>query len=212
MVDADEQEAVRLANATNSDPRARRTRRKLVEAFLGLVDDAGPAQPMATPAELSARAGVNRTTFYAHFASTDDLAVEALSELFEIVASSDAAARMSHRSREASRSSLYEVAAFVDARRDVYGHLLTAGQGRFRSALELQFVERNRQTLAAMPHLPSGVDAEVTARWIAAAVLGVLGWWCAGGTGQDGRRPTVDELADTLAALLPEWFLKDSRD
>jgi AcrR family transcriptional regulator len=204
-----EQQELRRNNAANPDPRATRTRARLIKAFLDTAEEPDVEAFQLTPAELASRAGVNRTTFYAHFASTDDLAVEALAELFLVVASDDAAGRREHHALSTSRASLQEVAAFVGSRRSIYRHLLLSGQSRFRSALEEQFTERNRQTLAAMRNRPPHVDVEVTAHWVASAVMGVIAWWLADGVGDGGEPLGVDALAENLVRLLPEWFVDD---
>jgi AcrR family transcriptional regulator len=49
------------------------TREALVRAYVTLLDEAGSA----TPAEVAERAGINRSSFYAHFASVEELAVQA---------------------------------------------------------------------------------------------------------------------------------------
>ncbi len=48
------------------DPRVKRTRQSLVQAFMGLLAEKG-FQPI-TVQDITERAGVNRATFYAHFA------------------------------------------------------------------------------------------------------------------------------------------------
>lgn len=75
---------------------------------------------------LTRAAGVNRTSFYEHFASPDDLAIHALSELLDVVHNTDVALRRDPTASgaEASRHALREIVYFVHARRGSYAHLL----------------------------------------------------------------------------------------
>lgn len=65
----------------SNDPRGEITRRSLVHAYAALLAETGTA----TPGEVSARAGLNRSSFYAHFTSLEDLAAHAFrTELADI--------------------------------------------------------------------------------------------------------------------------------
>src|SRR6202012_1172117 len=72
----------RRAMAHNPDPRAVRTREKLLRAFTTALRESDPAD--MTVSALTRGAGVNRTSFYGHFSSPEDLAIHALSELFDV--------------------------------------------------------------------------------------------------------------------------------
>ena len=78
----------------NKDPRAVRTREKLICAFHEAVLDFDPSK-MSVSA-LARAAGVNRTSFYSHFSSPEDLAIHALSELFDVVGNADIVMRSRH--------------------------------------------------------------------------------------------------------------------
>ena len=60
-----------------SDPRASLTRRRLLQAFLELADT---DQTRISVGDLTARAGLHRSSFYAHFDGVDDLAALAVHE------------------------------------------------------------------------------------------------------------------------------------
>jgi AcrR family transcriptional regulator len=78
---------------------------------------------------LARAAGVNRTSFYEHFASPEDLAIHALSDLLDVVRNADIAMRSQHSvpAAEASRRALHEIVSFVHERRESYVRLLGPG-------------------------------------------------------------------------------------
>ena len=74
--------------ATRQDRRTARTRSALIEAFNHLVLHRRPKKIRVS--DIIAKANVGRSTFYEHYASADDIHMEALSRVFGILA--DAAA------------------------------------------------------------------------------------------------------------------------
>lgn len=189
--------------AGNTDPRARRTRRRLIEAYRSLVAD-GHATSVSV-LELTRRAGVNRTSFYAHFASTEELAAEALTEVFSLVAAIDSAERRSGSQppQEVSRRSLAEVARFMFERRTVYAALMDR-RDTFASEVEDAFAESALRTLRR--GRPTA-DPVITARFIAAGVMGVIGWWL-----RQGPDWTPEQLAEQLARVIPADFTRPPDD
>ncbi|RLV47468.1 TetR/AcrR family transcriptional regulator [Nocardioides mangrovicus] len=183
----------------SADVRASRTRAKLVDAFAGLAELPEPV----TVSALVRRAGVNRTSFYAHFASLDALAVETLTEVFDLVASIDTTGRGCGHDAETSEKSLLEVARFVGARREVYGPLLRSGD--FYQAVEDAFTAQNVRTLSAVRDLPDDVDPFVLARFVAAGALGVVASWL-----REGNDLSAQWVAVQLRRVLPAWFTTDS--
>jgi AcrR family transcriptional regulator len=186
--------------AGNEDPRALRTRRKLVDAYRRILEE-GTAEPVSVIA-LTRRAGVTRSSFYAHFSDTSDLAVAALTDVFEVVASLDSSSRRdaAYTARDVSENSLLEVIRFVHGRRSVYTDLL-AHRSEFVAATEDAFAGSAVRTLRAGGHAHG--DPEVTARFIAAGAMGVISWWLR-------ERPdlTPEQLAHHLTAIIPADFTR----
>jgi len=181
----------------SSDPRALRTRRKLVDAFHAAVADADPAA--MSVASLTRAAGVNRTSFYSHFASPEDLAIHALSDLFDVVADAD----LLMPAEEASRRALEDIVGFVHERRDSYARVLGPGAApRLLMAVTEAFTERTVASLERIGTRPPGADLRVTARFLAGGVLGVIGTWLS----DDQSRWTPDELVEALTHCLPRWL------
>jgi AcrR family transcriptional regulator len=187
---------VRDRVSSSRDVRAERTRAKLIAAFdeLSLT---GESLSVANIVQLS---GVNRTTFYSHYAGVDELAVQALGELFDAVAVLDVTGRGHGHDTETSRQSLREVATFIGERRSSYTTLLE--RNAFLLAVEDAFTERNRQTLARMRTVPPHVDHEVAARFVAAGALGTIAQWLRTGAVEDAA-----VIAARIVDVLPAWFV-----
>ena len=181
----------------SSDPRALRTRQKLVDAFHAAVADADPAA--MSVASLTRAAGVNRTSFYSHFASPEDLAIHALSDLLDVIGDAD----ILMPAQEASRRALEDIVGFVHERRDSYARVLGPGAApRLLRAVTEAFTERTVASLERIGTRPPGADLRVTARFLAGGVLGVIGTWLS----DDQSRWTPDELVEALTHCLPRWL------
>jgi AcrR family transcriptional regulator len=149
----------------SSDPRALRTRQKLVAAFQAAVADADPA--VMSVASLTRAAGVNRTSFYSHFASPEDLAIHALSDLLDVVRDADIVMRAERSvpAAEASRRALRDIVWFVWERRDSYARVLGPGAApRLKHAVAAAIAERTVAPLEHVEGRPPGTDVQVTAR------------------------------------------------
>lgn len=182
---------------SSADARAQRTRARLVAAFQELAAEGATDLRVK---DVVTRAGVNRTSFYAHFPDVDALAVAAMTDFFEDVGRTDAA----HRGEDpsgTSLASLHEVIEYVADRAATYERLLGTGAGPFFAAVEDAFTERNRQTLGSLEDMPESVDIEVAARYIAAGAMAVIAQWL-----RDGQVESVDELATALRDMLPPYL------
>lgn len=191
----------------NTDPRAVRTRERLVGAFHQAIRESD-LREMSVSA-LARAAGVNRTSFYEHFSSPEDLAIHALSELFDVVSNADIVMRAEHAvsGTEASRRALYEIVSFVAARRASYARLLGPGAApRLVHAVAEAFTERTVQALEPMDVRPPQADPRITAQFLAGGVLGVIGAWLAG----PDSPLSADQLVDALIQCLPGWLLDGS--
>ncbi len=189
----------------NTDARAVRTRAKLVDAFHEVVRDTDPDE--ISVSALTRAAGVNRTSFYAHFSSPDDLAVHALSDLLDVVSSADIVLRSEHTltAEEASRRALREIVDFVWERRTSYARLLgPAAPSRLPVAVTDAFATHAARSLRSMPNRPPEADPVVTAQFIAAGVLHVVGRWLA-----EPRRWSRERIVTALMQCLPGWITTD---
>lgn len=190
----------------SNDPRALRTRQKLVDAFHAAIVESDPAE--MSVASLTRAAGVNRTSFYSHFASPEDLAIHALSELFDVVGDADIVRRAGHSvpAEEASRRALRDIAGFVYERRASYARVLGPGSApRLLQAVSEAFTERTVASLERIDTRPPEADVRVTARFLAGGVLGVIGAWLS----DEQSRWTPGELVEALIQCLPAWLNTD---
>lgn len=183
----------------NTDPRAVRTRDALVAAFRDLVREQHPGE--MTVAELCRAAGINRSTFYQHFASPEDLAVHAFGDLFDAIIDTDAALRGAGSGTKASRQALAGIVGFIADHRDTFTTLLGPGAPpALHRAIVTTYTEHSVAALAAAPARPPAADPLVAARFLAGGVLGALGAWLA----EPDR--TEGELVDALVLCLPAWL------
>ena len=190
----------------NDDPRAVRTRQKLIAAFHAAVTESDPAA--MSVAALTRAAGINRTLFYSHFSSPEDLAIHALSELFDMVGEADILMRAEHSvpAGEASRRALHDIVGFVHERRGSYARVLGPGAApRLLQAVTDAFTERTVVSLERIGTRPPGADVRVTARFLAGGVLGVIGAWL----GEDQPSRTPEQLVEALTQCLPGWLNTD---
>jgi AcrR family transcriptional regulator len=188
----------------STDPRAVRTREKLVTAFHEAIRE--PDSRKMSVSALTRSAGVNRTSFYEHFASPEDLAIHALSELFDVVSNADIALRSEHivSGTEASRRALREIVSFVGEQRAAYARLLGPGAApQLVGAVAETFAERTVQALEPMDVRPPEADPRITAQFLAGGVLSVIGAWLA----DPEPAASPDQLVEALIQCLPSWLL-----
>lgn len=73
-----------MTEALDLDPRARRTRKAILDAFIALVGEQHYGR--FGPADIAARAGVGRATFYEHYRGKDDLLHKSMRFLLVLIA------------------------------------------------------------------------------------------------------------------------------
>ena len=191
---------------SSADPRAVRTREKLIAAFQAAMTESDPAA--MSVAALTRAAGVNRTSFYSHFASPEDLAIHALGDLLDVVRDADILMRADHSvpADEASRRALRDIVQFLYQRREYYARLLGPGAPpRLLQAVTEAFTERTVESLEPVTTRPRGADVRVTARFLAGGIVGVIGAWL----GDDESTWSPDELVEALTQCLPGWLNTD---
>lgn len=78
---------------------------------------------------------------------------------------------------------------------------------RLARAVTDAFTERTVESLQRHPSRPAGADLQVTARFLAGGVLGVIGEWL---VADDPASP--DDLVEALVACLPAWLNTDTAE
>lgn len=173
--------------------------------MLALVEERSFAE--ITVRDITLRADVNRATFYLHYRDKHDLVAQALDTLFEEFTAEDRAFTEAH-ARLAPATvppPLIDLFRHIEERPQLYRRLLS-GEGssafaaRLRAFHEGQFLRLWHEM--ARPAAPGSPPPELQARYAAAAVQGVIGWWL-----DAGDHETAETMAGWLWQLLsPLWF------
>jgi AcrR family transcriptional regulator len=176
------------------DRRVRRTRDRLGDAIVQLVQER-PFDEI-TVQEVLERAGVSRSTFYAHYLDKHDLLLSDADEFF--------AATAGHLARSDERSErlapVHEFFAHVAEAGPFLAALVAAG--KFDDMLKLgqgHFARGIEQRLATLPrsrHLGSARRAAL-AQALSGAMLSLLTWWL--GRGRPESPEELDALFHDLA-------------
>ncbi|WP_053333438.1 TetR/AcrR family transcriptional regulator [Haliangium ochraceum] len=160
-------------STSSGDPRARRTRERLHAALLALLRE----QPFEsiTVRDLSARADVNRATFYLHYRDKEDLVTRVFHDALDALARQAPTEPMSRENAEQALVGWFEHAA-------AYPDLYHLAIGRNDSANFLTQVRAHVERIivrdaGAADAAPDQVPALMFGRYLASACLGVLGWW-----------------------------------
>lgn len=173
----------------NIDRRVRRTRDVLGDALIELMHE----KPFAdiTVQHLLDRAGVSRSTFYAHFSDKDDLFLSDVEDFLEHMAFA-----LSRRGDNSNRvAPVRELFAHVAEWHKFHGVLVASGKiGDFQELGQGYFARAIEQRLAEMPkarELTSKRRAAM-AQMFAGALMSSLSWWI--GSGMPGTPAEMDEL------------------
>jgi|SRR5271167_866477 len=171
------------------DRRVLRTRDVLGDALIGLMHE----KPFAaiTVQQVTDRADVGRSTFYAHYRDKDDLFLSDVEDFFEGMAT-----LLSRRGETSNRvAPVRELFAHVAEARELYAALIAAG--KINDVLELgqgHFARAIEQRLAELSPVPvkGSVPRAATAHALAGAMLSLLSWWV--GHEKAGSPAQMDEL------------------
>jgi AcrR family transcriptional regulator len=156
------------------DARVRRTRDRLGDALVALILEK-PFEAITVQNVLD-RAGVGRSTFYAHYRNKEDLFVSDVDEFLEAMAT-----LLSRRNDPSDRvAPVRELFAHVADWRRFHSALVASrklqdfldlAQGHFARAIEQRLTE-----LSAASSLPSDRRAAM-AQALAGALLSLMSWW-----------------------------------
>ncbi len=172
-----------------ADPRPRRTRERLLQAFLQLIGERGYEEVRV--GDILARSGVARSTFYARYRDKEDLLITTFLEMLEFMRQRGAA----ETPRAVLPLARPLLEHFADAR-----ELCRAMQkaGKFEvlmRAIEAKLVRDFEARLKGDP------DAGMVAAFSAGAFIALVKWWMA-----QGMRPSPAEVAAAYEALAAPGF------
>lgn len=190
------------------DARVERTRARLADAVLALAAERDITT--ASVSELTRRAGVNRSTFYAHAQTPVELLTRILSsELDEVRrCSMDQLEQDGLLLRDQMRAALREIVAHVVKHEAVYG-----GISRISStyALRVVLAEHVEQSVLialhegfVVPPVPGEKAAALYAAFIAHGVAGAVEAWL-----QQPAPRDEDMLLAAAEAMYPTWYAPD---
>jgi AcrR family transcriptional regulator len=156
------------------DPRTRRTRDRLGDALMELIQE--KAFESITVQDVLDRAEVGRSTFYVHYRDKDDLFFSDIDEFFDMMAT-----RLSRHEEDSDRvapvremfSHLSEVRAFYKAMVATgrIHEVLELAQGHFSRGIERRLAERPRAR--GIPAAQRAACAQAQA----GALLALMTWW-----------------------------------
>ncbi|CAN5488165.1 hypothetical protein BH09ACT12_BH09ACT12_12930 [soil metagenome] len=185
-----------------TDPRTERTRRHIRDAVIGLSEE---GNGVLTVSQVARRAGVNRSTFYAHFDSLEHVALELLDEALASIVELGWRARVAGHGAEGHEpGDLLALVEHVAHRRRMYVAVLTAADSAPQAQLHVAGVLSSRFEEAFLRYGAAEiVDASTvraTAIAVGAAMAALVTAWLRGDLtcSQEG-------LAEQLASVLPAW-------
>lgn len=156
------------------DVRVERTRRRLQEALFSLARERGFDNVAVS--DIAERAGVNRSTFYQHYADKETVLADALDRAAgEAGARLDAPLLLTEGPPEPLVAFLEHIDEYADMYRLVFsgtgsGVVLARLRRRVRDALDAELV-------AAQQVAPMAAPADIVAAGVAGSIVGVIGAW-----------------------------------
>ena len=182
----------------SGDPRAARTRLKLVDAMRSLAEE---GELEASVSSIVSRAGLNRSSFYAHFANPQELALYTLGEVFDAISSTDIELRSEGTvsGRDAARIAIGGIVRHVDRHRATFGVLFASAGGlaQFADLLAARILVFHGE------FAPADVArrARPSSVFVAYGLTGLIAAWIA-----DDAPSATSDLVNSLVAELPEWM------
>ncbi|WP_447764355.1 TetR/AcrR family transcriptional regulator [Sphingopyxis panaciterrae] len=161
-----------------TDPRALRTRKAILDAFTGLVNER--RYETIRIADLVAAAGVGRATFYEHFRGKSDVLLSAMEPV--LLALSTAA------SGRAARSYVKAMVSHLWDRRSLGRTILNSATGPIVQRRLAEMIGSHLERVSR-----AGVASSIRATGIAAAQIAMLRSWLTG-----EASGTVDEMTDRM--------------
>ena len=157
-----------------------------------------------TVSDVTREAGINRATFYAHFASPSELLANTLTTELDEVRRADTELR-AHGELEAvvvTRQAVAETAEHIDRHLAIYR--LALGDATDGT---MQHVLSSHLTVSSLQHLRDSVapekvpgDPELVAAFVAGGLVGAIS------VAVVSDNWDKDAVADVLMAMMPEWW------
>jgi AcrR family transcriptional regulator len=188
---------------TSTDPRAEHTRQMIFAAVSQLISD---RHATVTVADIVRVARISRSTFYAHFGSLDDLAVEVLRRQFDEINQLDVDWRRDDLipGRAAARLGFGRLIAHIVDNFPLYSSALQTPRtrGAYDELVE-SYCIRLMDSVITVDGTPHDVDAKLVSTFVAGGAMTLISAWMRGQI-----ELSDDDLQRQLVDLLPPWILE----
>jgi AcrR family transcriptional regulator len=195
-----ELEKLRRTHGESKDPRVSRTRAAVFAAVEELVSRGAAI----TVADIVRTADVSRTSFYAHFAGFDELALQVFQRSHAEVAVYEADLQTSNTMtrRDAITATYQRLVEHYVRHRPLYEAVLAQPLSRTVHTRAVRSMVADLEPLLdGNPDRPQHLRPHLAASFIASAVVGFLDEWL-----EHEVDAPPDVLLDHLLALLPQWY------
>lgn len=192
-----------LASKVSTDPRAEHTRQMVFTAVRQLISDRNAS---VTVADIVRAARISRSTFYAHFGSLDDLAVEVLRSQFDEINGLDVDWRREDLipGRAAARLGFGRLVAHIVDNFPLYWSALQTPHTRSAyDELVESYSIRLMDSVITVGGAPDDVDAKLVSTFVAGGAMTLIRAWMHGQI-----ELSDDDLLRQLVDLLPPWILE----
>lgn len=187
----------------STDPRAEHTRQMIFDAVRQLISD---RRSRVTVSDIVRTARVSRSTFYAHFGSLDELAVEVLRRQFDEIDELGLDWRRNDLipGRAAARRGFGRLIAHIVDNFPLYWSALHTPHTRAAyDELVERYSRRLMDSVITVDGAPDDVDATLVSTFVAGGATTLISAWM-----RAQIELSDDELVRQLVDLLPPWILE----
>lgn len=186
----------------STDPRGESTRASLVQAYVQLLEQGGAA----TAGDVSERAGVNRSSFYAHFTSIDDLAAHAFRTELEVHHRANLARQLTGEvpAPVSNAQVIHDIIAMAAAPTGTMMVMLRADRASGESTLGVILRDYIQQYFETVPAFSSVTAARraVAREYVGHALASLIVGWLL-----DELPVERSSLEALVAAMTPAWII-----
>lgn len=192
----------RSGASPSTDPRAAQTRES-IHAAVGRLLVAGKLSAISV-VDIAHEAGIGRSTFYAHYRTIDDLALDIVTSALARISDEGERARIQHHGPQIqiTRSTQRAIVDHAEKHRALY---LAAFRLSAKGQLYVEILEAvtaiTKRSMTRAVAIPDGVRTDLLAPYLATATVGMLTSWLSGHI--DASK---EEVVDHLVMLMPRWL------
>jgi AcrR family transcriptional regulator len=176
------------------DPRPARTRAAILDA----VERLGASGSELSVSGIVSEAGLSRSSFYSQFKDLGDISVQLVREIFDRVV--EACAVNARNPRQQWQDTTTLVLVEFSKRRGLYAATLGSNLTTTNAQWEVADIMTEGALLVLKDAVPAHIDPKIAARFIASGYLCNIAQWLT-----DEHPRTIEELADQLREMLPDW-------